>query len=63
MGEVFRVPISEGPVTAELSYTVVHRRQCELNLGGPSMKRMRAQLDFDKDATTSVTKGKWHRLC
>lgn len=47
VGEVSRVPVTNGESTAEISCLVVRLSPCELITGRPTMKKMRASLDFD----------------
>lgn len=46
------VPITVGYITMELTFLLVKRSPFELIVGRPSMKEIRAVLDFEHDQTT-----------
>lgn len=51
-GEVYGVPITAGKLTTEVSCLVVPDSPFELIVGRPSMKEIRASIEFEKDVTT-----------
>lgn len=52
VGEVLEVPVTVGAVTTELSCLVVRSSPYGLIIGRPSVKDMRATLNFDKKVAT-----------
>lgn len=62
LGEPLGVPITVGDTTKRLTFLLVELSPFELIVGTPSMKEMRAVMDFDYDTARFREVGKIVRL-